>query len=122
MDSQGELDSLLKGALRLAPKLSVQAKRQPCTIQYLQTIQSRLNLQSPLDAAAWVVLTIAFFSLTRLGELLVTRLDGFTPGEHISPCHIRQDTDREGRHVWVIRTKSAPSGEDLSSGKIEIAK
>lgn len=114
--NQDELDSLLKGALQLAPKLSARAKRQPCTVQYLQAIRSELNLQNPLDAAAWAVLTVAFFSLARLGELLVTRLDGFTPGEHVSPCHVRQDLDREGRRVWVVhipRTKSAPSGEDL---------
>ncbi|EPS98819.1 hypothetical protein FOMPIDRAFT_1092407, partial [Fomitopsis schrenkii] len=66
-----ELETLLRGALRLAPPLSQRAKRAPCTIQYLAAIRSRLNLKDNLDAAVWAAITVAFFSLARLGELLL---------------------------------------------------
>ena len=114
--NQDELDTILRGALQMAPKLSTRAKREPYTLAYLRALRDHLNLTDPLDAAVWAVLTVAFFSLARLGELLLNRLDGFQPGDHITPQHLTRDSDRDGRLVWVLhvpRTKTASAGEDL---------
>ena len=114
--NQDELDTILRGALQMAPKLSTRAKRQPYTLTYLRALRDHLHLADPLDAAMWAVLTVAFFSLARLGELLLNRLDGFQPGNHVTPQNLTRDSDRDGRPVWVLRiprTKTAPAGEDL---------
>ncbi|KZT72977.1 hypothetical protein DAEQUDRAFT_685389 [Daedalea quercina L-15889] len=86
----------------------------------MTSLRSQLDLNAPLDAAVWAVLTVTFFAVARLGELVLPRLNSFDPSRHVARKHVRMDKDREGHEVWVIfvpRTKSSESGEDLCFAK-----
>ncbi|TFY68113.1 hypothetical protein EVJ58_g1196 [Rhodofomes roseus] len=111
-----QLDTLLRGASKLAPSSTRRSLRQPYTREYLSALRPHLDLKDPMDAAVWGVLTVAFFAIARLGELVLPKQGSFDPAQHTTYARVRTDRDRDGREVWVInlpRTKVSATGEDL---------
>ncbi|TFY67726.1 hypothetical protein EVJ58_g1418 [Rhodofomes roseus] len=111
-----QLDTLLRGATKLAPSSSKRSPRQPYTREYLSALRAYLDPKDPTDCAVWAVLTVAFFSIARLGELVLKKKGTFDETLHTTRARIRTDRDRDGREVWVItipKTKVSAAGEDL---------
>jgi hypothetical protein len=81
--NKAEMDLLIRGAQKAAPKSSTREKRDPFTIDYIIAIRSQLNLNLPLDAAVFACLTTAFYATARLGELTVKSLGAFDPAQHV---------------------------------------
>lgn len=54
------------------------AKRPPVTLEHMESLHARLDLNSPKDAAVWAVAAIAFWSVCRLGELTYPDKGPFT--------------------------------------------
>ncbi|TFY67378.1 hypothetical protein EVJ58_g1656 [Rhodofomes roseus] len=115
--NEDELKTLLRGADRRAPLASKRPKRLPVLITFLAAAKAQLNLNEPLDAAAWACITTVFFAAARLGEFTVPSLTAFREQQHVKPSDVRRDEDRHGHKVTVIHlpvTKVAPrEGEDV---------
>ncbi|KAI0713536.1 hypothetical protein C8Q76DRAFT_796496 [Earliella scabrosa] len=74
------------------------------------------------DAAVWATITIAFFSLARLGELIPNNKNQFDPKKNPTLRDLRADQHRDGQKVKVIhipRTKVCADGEDVAVGRQE---
>ncbi|KAG2341763.1 hypothetical protein BDR05DRAFT_949338 [Suillus weaverae] len=102
LGGSAQISSALEGGAWLAPTPSKCPKRHPFTIDILLALHSALDLSAPLDAAVYVCLVTSFFTLARLGELMV------------SDIHYAQG--RHGLQVTVFRlpsSKMSPVGEDL---------
>ena len=112
-----EMEALLKGAARLAPDSSKRKTRQPYTPEFITKVGEQLNLSLPLDASVYSCLTIGFYSVARVGELTIPRLNAFDPAKHITPANLRTETNQNGMGVTVLHiphTKAAPlEGEDV---------
>lgn len=72
----------IEGASRSIPESSHLPKRDPVTLQHLQTLCSHLDLTTSFNVAIFAVACVAFWSCCRLGELLID-LD-FDPNLHVS--------------------------------------
>lgn len=112
-----EMDALLKGAARLAPDSSKRKARQPYTPEFITKVGEQLDLNTPLDASVFACLTDGFYSVARVGELTVPRLDAFDPAQHVTPANLRMETNQSGMETTVLhvpKTKAAPiEGEDI---------
>ena len=114
-----ETDALIKAAERLRPATSRQKPRRPFTIEYIIALRSQLDLMRPLDAAVFACLTTTFYSAARLGEFTVVNLKpgSFHSSTHVTPSHVNLVHDRNGLQMLAFhipRTKSSPSGEEVS--------
>jgi hypothetical protein len=112
-----EMEALLKGAARLAPESSKRKPRQPYTPEFIAEVGKHLDLHLPLDASVYACLTDGFYSVVRVGEFTVPRLNSFDPTKHITPANLRTETNQNGMEVTVLHvphTKAAPlEGEDV---------
>jgi hypothetical protein len=116
LGDSAQITSALTGSAHLAPPPSKRPKRHPFTINILCNIRSVLDLSSPLDAAVYACLVTSFFTLARLGELMVHSLKAFNPSLHVKVSDIHYEEDRHGLRVTVFHlpcSKMSPSGEDL---------
>ncbi|EIW54667.1 uncharacterized protein TRAVEDRAFT_80679, partial [Trametes versicolor FP-101664 SS1] len=64
-------DKAIAGAGQLAPETSKRSQREPVTVNILLMIKSHLDITQSADAAIWACMCVAFYSLARLGELVV---------------------------------------------------
>jgi hypothetical protein len=111
-----ELKAALDGAMALTPTSSQRPKRQPLTILFLTTAAAHLDLAAPFDVAFFACLTVAFYSISRLGELTVPSLRAFDPDRHPKRTNLSTRSDRNGILMQVLRlpvTKTARQGEDI---------
>lgn len=112
-----EMETLLKGAARLAPDSSKRKPRQPYMPDFMTKIGEHLDLTLPFDASVFACLMDGFYSVVRIGELTVPRLSAFDPAKHVTPANLRIETNQNGLEVTVLhipRTKAAPlEGEDV---------
>jgi hypothetical protein len=111
-----ELKAALDGSIALTPSTSRRPSRQPLTSQFLLEVRADLNLETPFDAAFYACLTVAFYSVARLGELTVSSLQAFDPSAHPKRSDMTTRTDRNGIVMHVLRppvTKTAQQGEDI---------
>jgi hypothetical protein len=114
--NKAEMDLLIRGAQKAAPKSSTREKRDPFTIDYIIAIRSQLNLNRPLDTAVFACLTTTFYATARLGELTVKFLGAFDPAQHVKITDVRDCKDRGGLLSKVFHipvTKTSKSGEDI---------
>lgn len=113
---QEQVKLLFKAARKLAPATSKRSKRQPYTVATLTAIRAQLDLDSPRDAAVWCCATTLLYGVARTGEFTTSKLCAFDPAVHVQRSGIREDTDRQGHKVTVLRvpfTKCAAGGEDI---------
>jgi hypothetical protein len=82
------LKQVKKGASKLAPADGKRPKRLPVTIEHLYALRSCLDLENPFHAALWAVACIAFWSVCRLGELVVTSILEYKHVTRSAPLHI----------------------------------
>lgn len=116
-----QYQAALKVTERAAPPSSHRPKRKPCLVDDLITIRQALDITTPLGAAVWACTTIAFYSMARLGELVVANLNSFVQGQAVGIDHIRTETDRNNLEVIslhipytkVTRAKGSSDGEDI---------
>ncbi|EKM75244.1 hypothetical protein AGABI1DRAFT_46754 [Agaricus bisporus var. burnettii JB137-S8] len=111
-----DMELLIRGAQKAAPKTSTKEKRDPFTVDYIVALKSHLDLTLPLDAAVFACLTTAFYATARLGELTVKSLKAFNPMLHVKITDVRESIDRNGLKSKVFRipvTKVAKNGEDI---------
>jgi len=111
------MDALLKAANSLTPPASHKLKREPLSVQNLELLAKRLNLDTPLDAAVFACITTTFWSTTRLGEMTTSRINDFNPQVHVKRSDVRSVQDRNGLtqvEFFIPKTKSAPQGEAVS--------
>ena len=78
--------------------------------------RANLNLANPFDAAFFACLAVAFYSVSRLGELTVPSLQAFDPTQHPKRSNLTTRSDRNDILVHVLHlpvTKTAHQGEDI---------
>jgi hypothetical protein len=113
--NEPEMKALLTAASKLTPLSSKQKKRCPYMPDYITKLKGQLNLQDPLDAAAFACLAMCFYATGHVGEFTVMWLDSFDPTRHVTLANLKQDRDR--LHVTVLHlpfTKASPEGKDVS--------
>ena len=112
-----EIDATVKGAKVMAPKSATRDKREPMTVDYIETLRPHFSDTVALDVAVFACLTSAFWSTARLGELTVQNLAAFNPVDHVKRSDLGERVDRNGLKTTTIRvpkTKANPTqGEDL---------
>ena len=114
---EDQISTMLKGTTKLAPPNTKQDWRQPVTVEIIAAIGRTLTLNEPFDAAFFTCLTTVFYSAARVGEFTLRQLNTFNPAEHITPAHVRDNTDRNGFHMTVfslLQTKSSQNGEEVN--------
>lgn len=112
-----QISTMLKGAAKLAPPTARQDRRRLVTMEIIMVIKGTLTLNEPFNAAFFACLTTIFYSTARVGEFTLRQLNAFDLAEHITPMHVRDDTDRNGFHTKVFslpRTKSSQNGEEVN--------
>lgn len=117
-----EMEVILRGAERLAPKTSKRKKRQPYTVEYMEKLRAVMDLADPFDAAVFACLTTIFWSGARVGEFTIANLRSFDPSLHIQPKHVRPDCDRQGNAVmtfFIPHTKCVAEGESVQWARQE---
>jgi hypothetical protein len=111
-----EVKAALDGSMVLTPASSQRPKRQPVTILFLTTAAAHVDMTVPFDAAFFACLTVAFYSVSRLGELTVPSLKAFDAGRHPKRADLSIRSDRNGIRMHVLRlpvTKTTRQGEDI---------
>jgi hypothetical protein len=111
-----ELKAALDGSMMLTPSTSRRPSRQPLTLQFLAGVKADLDLGTPFDAAFYACLTVAFYSIARLGELTVPSLQAFDCEAHPKRSDMSTRSDQNGIVMHVLRlpvTKAAREGEDI---------
>ncbi|KAG2038535.1 hypothetical protein BDR03DRAFT_805710, partial [Suillus americanus] len=114
--NQAQVVLALQDGTCLAPVTSKHPKCHPFTIPILLQIRSLLVLSEPLDAAVWACLVTLFFSLVRLGEVMVHSLLAFDSSLHVKVSDIHYAEDRHGLKVTILcfpQMKMSCTGEDL---------
>jgi hypothetical protein len=101
-----EIEALLKGAARLAPDSSKRKQRQPYTPEFITKVGEQLDLTDHLDASVYACLTDGFYSVARVGELTVSRLNAFDPAKHVTPANLCTEANQNGMEVTVLRVPS----------------
>lgn len=103
----------LRGLARREGNSRRRAPRPPITLEQLEGLGKKLNLQDGFDAAVWAVALSAFFGLARLGELTVSSRKAYSPFLHTSATDLRFGEDDKGNPFALIHlptTKTAPLG------------
>ena len=77
-----ELNTIVKGTQKMAPKESGRQKQEPVTIEYIKKIIQHLWKTNNLNVAVLACLTTAFWGAARLGEVMVPNLSAFNPKIH----------------------------------------
>lgn len=82
-------------------------------------IRNNLVLNDPFDAAVFACLTTTFWSVARLGEFTVPKLDAFDPELHVKRSNLKADVaDRHGNKITTIfipwTKTSKAQGEELN--------
>lgn len=112
-----EMEALLKGAARLAPEASKQKLRQPYTLNFIAKVSENLDHNNPFNVSIFARLTVGFYGVACLGELVIPCLNAFNPREHVTRTHLHTETNQSGLEASVLhipKTKAAPiKGEDI---------
>ena len=112
-----EMETLLKGAVRLAPDSSKQKPHQLYTTDFIIKISENLDLTLPFNAAIFACLTVGFYSVVRVSELTVPQLSAFDSVRHVTPANLQSEINQNGMEVTVLHiphTKAALlEGEDV---------
>ncbi|KIM86983.1 hypothetical protein PILCRDRAFT_47172, partial [Piloderma croceum F 1598] len=114
--NDAEIKATLTGATILAPPASKRPKRAPVTINLMEQIFAKLNLEDPFDAAVGSCFSTTFYTVARTGEFTVPSLNAFVSSSHVKPSDVSTRTDRNNLEVTVFRlpkTKCAAQGEDI---------
>ncbi|KAG2066147.1 hypothetical protein BDR04DRAFT_1130127 [Suillus decipiens] len=99
--NQEQLKAALDGAMELTPS----------------SLKSHLNLDTPLNAAVYACLTMAFYALCRLGELTSKTIRNFDPDKQVKHADIEFDV--KDRHqfcatkIFIPCTKVSAAGESV---------
>lgn len=102
-----QITTLLKAAEKLAPDSSRREIREPVTVMEINLIKAQMNLNDPAEAAIFACLTIGFYGLARLGELVTeTQTETFNPGKHASIDNHSKSTDRNNHIVHSLHIPS----------------
>lgn len=114
-----ELQALFASARRNHPPESKKAPKTPCTVEDSEAIHDNMDLKNPFDAAVFACLTTTFWSVARLGEFTIQRLNAFDPEAHVKRANLDMNvTDRHGNKITTIfipRTKASKNqGEELN--------
>ena len=101
------------------PHKPEKAQKPPCIIIKLVAIRDNLDLRDPFDAAVFSYLATTFWSVARLGEFTVPRLDSFDPERHVKRSDLNMNvTDRHCNRVTIIfvpgTEASVSRGEELN--------
>ena len=107
---KASMDSLLKAASNLAPASSKRKQRQPWTVDFLETILSKLDPNDPLHIAVESCLTTTFYTTARLGEFTLRTLSSFDPQIHVTPSDVFESVDREGLKTTGFRLPKTKTG------------
>ena len=114
---QDELQLMLQGAARLAPRSSKRAKQPPVTVDDLKIIHAYLDMNDPCNAAIYACTVTTFYCIARLGEFTVPNIrKRFKPTKHIMHQDISTLKDQNGLPVLKFRipvTKCEATGEDV---------
>ncbi|KAI0054733.1 DNA breaking-rejoining enzyme [Artomyces pyxidatus] len=80
------LKRALAGVKKLAPSSSHRSPRPPVTFEHIRALLEGLDLLNTKDAAVWAAAAVAFWSICRLGELLlhVPVRWNFRPEKHVA--------------------------------------
>lgn len=97
-----EFNAIMKGAKQMAPKSSTRRKREPMTVEYIETIHAHLSETNPLDIAVFACLTVAFWSTARLGELTVKNLSSFDPGVNVKRSDLGKCAGKKGLEMTTL--------------------
>src|SRR5882762_4932818 len=114
--NDAEVKAALTGAATLAPPTSKRPKRKPITINLMERIFSKLDLEDAFDSAVAACFSTTFYSVSRTGEFTVPSLNAFDPSLHVKPSDVSNRVDRNNLEVTVFhlpRTKCAEKGEDV---------
>jgi hypothetical protein len=114
--NDAEVKAALTGAATLAPPSSKRPKRKPITINLMERIFAKLDLEDAFDSAVAACFSTTFYSVSRTGEFTVPSLNAFDPSLHVKPSDVSNRVDRNNLEVTVFhlpRTKCAEKGEDV---------
>jgi len=122
--NEDEVESLLRASNKISPKEARQKEKQPWTVDYLENICKHLDTNDPKDAAIHACLTTAFWGTARLGEVTVSKLDGFNPEIHVKVSDVqhgvRDRNNLEETVIFIPWTKAARErGEKIFWAKQE---
>ncbi|KAG6327913.1 hypothetical protein ID866_11176 [Astraeus odoratus] len=115
-----QINTMLKGAVKLAPPSVKQILREPITKEMIEVIRTCLQKGDPLDTAFFTCLTMVFYSTACIGEFTLKKLNAFNPQLHIMPAQVCNNTDHNGFHTKVFAlpsTKANPKGKEVNWAK-----
>jgi hypothetical protein len=117
-----ETDAIIKAAISLCPPTSKRKACRPYTVDYMLALQGQLDVSSPLGAAIFTCLTTTFYTAARLGEFTLPNLkpESFDKSTHVMPANVSSVHDHSNLEMTAFhlpRTKSSPTGEDVSWAK-----
>jgi hypothetical protein len=110
-----QLEKLIAGAQKLAPKDLRKKQRGPHKREELEQLKGGFDLSKPLDAAVYAVATVSFYSLARLGELTVPTEKAYkeTPDAFARARDIKRNVNRDGLPtvgITLPRSKTSRPG------------
>ena len=109
-----EIEALLKRVAKLALDSS---PRQSYTLDFITKVSKKLDLHLRSDAAIYACLSISFYSVAWVSEVMVPWLNAFDPMKHITPANLQTSSNQYRAEVTVLHiphTKAAPlKGEDI---------
>ena len=105
-----EMEALLKGAVKLALDSSKWKPRQPYTPDFISKVGEQLNHTLPLDASVYACLMNSFYSIVRIGELTVPRLNSFDPTKHVTLANLHTESNQNGMEVTVLHIPHTKGG------------
>ena len=88
---------------KLSPKDTQRKEKQPWTLKYLTDTCKKPNKDNLKDATILACLTTAFWGTVRLGEVTITKLDGFNPDIHVKVSDVQHRVkDRNNLKETII--------------------
>jgi hypothetical protein len=78
------LRRVTSGATKLAPQSSLRPPREPVTFNHMLILRQHLHLSNSRDAAIWAVVSVAFKTCSRLGELVPKSSAVFHPSCNVT--------------------------------------
>ena len=120
-----EITRVQKGVKKLVPTSSKRPPRPPVLEEHLLILRHHLDLTNSFDAAVFAIACVAFWSICRLGEMLIPSRHTFKPDLHVSrAATVRRSATRDGNpfvvyHIpWTKTTQGA--GAEISITQREV--